>query len=403
VSRDRCDAGVSASAESLPASAGGRLRRLAVLVLAHAVGTVNFTLVLAFAPAVRDQLGLSNAGFGLLIAAYYGAMLAAAFPAGWLVDRYPLRLMLLLAHALMAAGMLVVGSAVGSPAIALGLFLCGLGYSLINPATARAVLLWFPVRARASAMSAKQTGVPIGGALAALAAASAASLPWQHVVIACAALTVVAGGAYLRLEAGIAGARRGGIADLGTLLRRPRLAGLNAGAALYAGCQVAFFAYLVLYARAAGFSAQTAALALAAAHAASVVGRIAWGFVSDRSARSGRRASLVACGALAAAGLAALPASALGGAAPFFAVVAVLGATLGSHAGLGQTAAVEAVEPHLAGAAVGYVMFATTFGLISGPTGFGLLADVLGYIPAWLTLAAATAVGAALYQISVRN
>jgi MFS family permease len=394
---------MSVAEEPARDAAPGRLGRLALLILVHAVGTINFTLLLAFAPAVQQQLGLSNAGFGLLLAAYYGALLTAAFPAGWLVDRFALRTMLLLSHALMATGMLVIGCATAPAAIAAGLFICGLGYSLTNPSTARAVLLWFAVRGRASAMSAKQTGVPIGGAIAALAAAATSTVQWQHVVIACAVLTLLAGAAYIRLDASVTAPRGSWLVDLGALLGRPRLAGLNAGAALYTASQTAFFAYTVLYARSIGYSPAAAALALGAAHVASVFGRIAWGQVSDRTLRSGRRASLVACGALAVAALVALPVAAGGGAPFFFVAAAILGATLGSHAGLGQTVAVEAVEPRLAGAAIGYVMFATTLGLIAGPTTFGFLADIAGYGIAWLALAAATAAGAALYGVSMRN
>lgn len=45
----------------------------------------------------------------------------------------------------------------------LGMYLMGSGYSFTNPSTAKGVFDWFPQRRRATAMGAKQTGVPIGG------------------------------------------------------------------------------------------------------------------------------------------------------------------------------------------------------------------------------------------------
>src|SRR5437016_1411827 len=146
--------------------------RVALLFVAHAVGTANITLVVALSPSIEESLGLGHAGFGLMISAYYGAMLVLALPAGWLVDRFGLRAILVIAHVLLASGLLLLARASGLPTGALGLMLCGGGYAFINPATARAVLMWFPRRARATAMGVKQTGVPAGGVVAALIAAT---------------------------------------------------------------------------------------------------------------------------------------------------------------------------------------------------------------------------------------
>ena len=117
--------------------------RIALLFVAHAVGTANITLVIALSPSIEESLGLGHAGFGLMISAYYGAMLVLALPAGWLVDRFGLRTMLVIAHVLLASGLLMLARARGLPTGALGLVLCGGGYALINPATARAVLGFF--------------------------------------------------------------------------------------------------------------------------------------------------------------------------------------------------------------------------------------------------------------------
>ena len=60
------------------------------------------------APALETALGLSHAEFGLLIAAYYAAMVALALPVGYLADRLGIVPMLVISHVVLALGMFVV-------------------------------------------------------------------------------------------------------------------------------------------------------------------------------------------------------------------------------------------------------------------------------------------------------
>src|SRR3546814_9410543 len=125
-----------------------RLGRLNVRFAAHALGTANIMLGLAFAPLVQRDLGLSTAGFGLAVSAYYGAQVVFALPAGWLVDRFGERRILTAAHVAMAGGIGLVAAADGAIALVVGVVFCGLGYALVNPATARGVLAWFDAKDR---------------------------------------------------------------------------------------------------------------------------------------------------------------------------------------------------------------------------------------------------------------
>ena len=375
--------------------------RIALLFVAHAVGTANITLVIALSPSIEESLGLGHAGFGLMISAYYGAMLVLALPAGWLVDRFGLRAMLLIAHVLLASGLLVLARARGLPTGALGLMLCGGGYAFINPATARAVLMWFPRRARATAMGVKQTGVPAGGVVAALIAATGQA-DWRALATGMAAVTIIAGAGYLALrvapQPALSTVRFG---DVRALLRLPRLALFNVASALYAAGQATFFAYLVLFARdAMAAPLALASLCLAIAHVASATGRVCWGVISDRLVSNGRIVCLVAIGLLATVGVVLLLGLPAFGTATLVSTAALIGFTLGGYAGLIQAAAVEAVEPHRAGAAIGYNMLLISFGLVLGPAAFGIGVESIGYAAAWTAMAALLLLGAALFQAS---
>jgi len=402
---DRGDAPVTVSQAETVRTAT-RFSRLVFLFLAHAVGTANITLLVAMAPALERSLGVGHAEFGLMVAAYYSALLVWALPAGWLVDRFGIGPMLIAAHALLAAGTLTVAGAHGFAQAAAGLVLSGMGYALVNPSTARGVLLWFPERGRATAMGVKQTGVPAGGVAAALVVAAVGGDVWRDLAVAFALLTFTAGLGFtvlgIRRPAAESAIR---LSDLRRLLGRPRLVYFNAAACLYAIGQSAFFAYLVLFLHdALKIEPSKASLCLALAHVASAAGRIAWGLTSDLFPREGRKITLVGCGTAAAAGvgvLAVLPG--VGGVAMLVPVAMMLGLTLGGYAGLTQTTAVEIVEPRLAGASIGYNMLLTNAGTMLGPALFGATLDYGGYSPAWIATGTILAFGACLFLVGLRT
>jgi predicted MFS family arabinose efflux permease len=383
-------------------SAAGRIGRLALLFLAHAAGTTNITLVLAMAPAVEQALGISHAAFGLIVSAYYGALLLAALPAGILVDRLGIRMSLAAANVLLALGMMVFAASSAPATAAIGLALCGLGYTLVNPATARGVLAWFPPRGRATAMGVKQTGVPAGGVIAAIAAAT--PFGWRELAIACAIsglVTALACAALRVAEPVVTTPTR--LGEIRALLRMPSVTAFNIAACLYATAQGGVFAYFVLFAREDLLvAAPLASLCLGVAYVASATGRIGWGIVSDMIARNGRIVGLVLCGVIGAAGTVGLllVPSAGGVALPLAAFL--VGLTLGGYAALPQTAAAEAVEPRLAGAAIGYNMLLTSLGTTLGPSVFGAVIELAGFTTAWWLAAAIIGSGALLFHTSAR-
>jgi ACS family hexuronate transporter-like MFS transporter len=385
-------------------TSAGRIGRLVVMFVAHAVGTANVTIVLASAPAVERSLGLSHAEFGTMLAAYYVSILLFSLPAGLIVDRFGIGLSLVASHLLLGGDILIVGQAQGLLPAALGLLACGMGYSLINPATARGVLTFFPSRGRATAMGVKQTGVPAGSILAALATAAIGDGSWRELALMVALLTIASGMVSL-----IFGLRRPDaegavrLSDLRRLLGRPHLAWFNCGALLYALGQGSFFAYLVLFLHdVMNAASRTTSLCLALAHAASAGGRVAWGMTSDLFPRGGRKLALIGCGAASAAGAALLVV--LPGVAGLYAVAPlsmILGLAFGGYAGLAQTSAVEIVEPRMAGASIGYNMIMTNLGMALGPALFGATVDQVGYTPAWTAIGAIMAIGAWLFSVGL--
>jgi predicted MFS family arabinose efflux permease len=363
----------------------GDTLRLVLLFAVHAVGTANIMGVMAFAPRIQAELGMSTATFGLLVAAYYATQPVIALPAGWLADRIGVRRALALAMATIAIAAALFSAVGNAVSAGLVLALAGVGYGLVNPATATGVVTWFTPQWRATMMSVKQAGVPAGGIIAAGLVALAGDGGWRMVALAVAlASTATAVAALLvpvpsrAAQAFPAGtpAPRSGIA---TLLRNRSLLRICWATGLLVAGQAAFFAFLVLFlVGPIGLSPAAAAAVFGAAHATSAVARIGWGLVADRLWPGRPKACLRVIAATAALGFVLLGASAWLGVAAAVVAALLLGATVGGFAGVSQSAAVGAAPRHQAGAAMGLFLVFTPLGSILGPPTFGALVTLGG-------------------------
>ncbi len=372
--------------------------RYGLIVLAHCMGAMTLLSVLASAPAIRAELGLSATQLGLLASAYSLGMAVASLPAGRLADRIGVRVALMAAATLLAAGGWAVASARGFPPLMGGLFLAGIGYGLVNPAAGRAIVLWYPAAWRGRLSGIKQTGVPLGALLGSSAAILTPSLGWSTVVGGVAAFTFLIGLAMLGLprdgrrehptpgQAGLMGE----IAAIARLLRNPVLGRINVASGLINGGQ------FVVWANFSDFLRQAAAMGLPLANAwlsllqlSSIVGRLFWGWVSDRVLAGGARTTLILLCLIALPGLLAMTLIAPATApllAPLTAVV--LGFTVGAATGVQVALTLDRAPPAQIGSAVGYNMVVTNLGGVLAPPAFGLVVDLSGSFAAAWTLTA---------------
>jgi MFS family permease len=385
-----------------PAARRARLGRLTLLFVAHAVGTANITLVLAFAPVLQHELGVAPSEFGWAVACYHAAQMISALPAGWLVDRFGIRRVLMGSHVILACGMAAIAQAHGVGSLVIGLVLCGFGYALINPATARGALAWFSPRHRATAMGAKQTGVPIGAVVMAMTVTVVGD-EWRMLALVLITVLLLTTLIFLKLsDQSTSTVPSAMLRDLRQLLKHRPLGLINAGTCFYTMALSALLTYFVTFVyEAAQVSAATAGLFLALVQSTSAVGRIVWGIAADRLPGNGRIVGLLICGVIGGAGIAALPIAPSVIALAFLALL--LGLTVGGFASLAQTVAVECVEPRLAGAAVGYNMLLTTAGMMLGPALFALCLNLSDYRFAWQLTALSLFGGAILFMYSSKS
>ena len=385
--------------------------RLPILTLAHVIGTLHITSLVVMAPVIKDDLALSFAQFGFLVTAYSVGQVTGSLPAGNLADRVGVGWALVIAHGLLTCGALLLTQTTGLWLGMAAMLATGWGYSIMNPSTAKGVFDFFGPERRATAMGIKQTGVPIGGVIAASLGAFAEAGSWYWVTASIAGVTAVSTLIYAPLlerpPSRTAHTRaRSPFGSLGEVMRDFNFGRFVAVNALYNIGQQNFFAYLTLFMReAVQVSQEAAGLCYGAAQASSVLGRLGWGAVTDFLLKRRRKFLTIAIGVAAALFLAALGTiDARAGLTAAMALSLLLGLTIASYAPLMQTIAVENVPARLAGSATGYTLVGTYVGSICGPPLFGWIVDVTGLFESgWYLCAALVAAGVALLMFGFRE
>jgi ACS family hexuronate transporter-like MFS transporter len=276
----------------------------------------------------------------------------------------------------------------------------GLGNGIQNPAGSAAVMRWFPQHQRGFAMGIRQTGVPIGGMLAAgVAPILALHYGWRSAYLAGGVLSFI--GTVLVIVAYFDPPRRptvGQVAvrSLRDLARDKRLLRL----ALIFSCQVftqmAATTYFVLFLHEAlNTSVVTAGVFFVVVNIAAMVARMGWGLISDRRFQGKRRPilaiiiALTVCSTLCAS---LLPPHT----SPW--LVSVLSVLFGVSAfawtGILGTLVIEIAGPESAGSAISMVQVLSAPATLLAPPLFGLLADLSGaYHISWLVLTLIGSIG----------
>ena len=384
--------------------------RIAILTLAHVAGTVPIVSVMAMAPVIQQDLALSVTEVGLLVSGYYMAQTIGALPAGGLVDRIGVGRALITSHGLLIAGALIFSRADSFAGAVAATVVMGFGYSIVNPSTATGVLTWFSARRRATAMGVKQTGVPIGGVLAAANGALVTLFSWQSIFVTVASVTFVNGLlCFLLVEPRSHATHKSIVGTMRQMLEVGRITNIRvlflANIPWNMG-QTNFYAYLTIFMReAAGASQPVAGMVLGLAQAASALGRIGWGVVSDTLFHGARKWIIVGlCGASAVLMLAMTAVEPGSGLWLGVALAFGLGITIASFPTLAQTLAVESVEPGQSGAAMGYSLIGTSIGGVIGPPIFGAVVDTTGDLAdGWITTAIFVALGVVMVALAVRE
>jgi len=339
---------------------------------------------------IKADLGISAATAGLAVSSFAAGKIFGSYAAGVAADRLGERRVLIFG-ALTTAAFAALASFAPLPVVFPLLFVAGVAGASSTPAGGRLVLLAFPRTRHGLALGIRQTGIPMGGLIAAAVlpwVAGRSSWRWSLLVAAGIAVVAVIPLIRLRVDRTAPAARP-------HEKRRGVLRDRNIGLLTLWGClvvtgQYAILAFLALYLhQRAGFSLGKGSLLVALANASGIVGRIAWGAVSDRAVARGRKPLLLVLTAACLAG--ALLLFALPHNAPDAVVVAVAGfagLSMIGYQGLWVTMIAEAAGPERVGAATGLAVTFVTAAIAVSPPFYGLVADLAGtYRAIWAVLA----------------
>lgn len=390
-----------AEAEPLPPGFNPWRGRIFMLCLVHMVGTGCYMSVMAMAPVIRTDLGITAAEFGFFMSVVFGAQLITALPSGVVTDRMGVGWTLFGATMLTTIGSACFAMSNSFGPALVSSFVMGLGYSFVNPATAKAVVRWFPAAWRGTAMGLKQLGVPLGGVLAAGGGVLAAYIDWHYVMWVATGLSLITSLLWLTLTrrpTAAEGGLMGIVHDMQSVMTNKNLNVICFSCMTYNTAQSSLFAYTSLFLRDAAMTSQpVAALGVAFVQGASAIGRLGFSFISD-TVFGGRRKGVVVSIILAGF-VGCIIAYFVNPAWPHWTLLALsafFGLTIASYAALILVMSAEAVPPRLIGSAIGYNAVAWSIGGMSGPPIFGYVLDVTGnnYGAAWIAVGSIMLLGA---------
>ena len=338
----------------------------------------------SLAPEIRAEFELSTAAVGAVGAMAYVGSLVATVPAGRITDRMGATRMLALSLVLIAAGVSVAAGAPTALLLLAGVGLAGIGYGAANPPSNVLASASVPRGRRAVVMSIKQVGVTTGGVLAGLILPGLALLSsWRAALVVPLAACLVTGLVALRL----ARSPERSAAAAAPADHRPTasMAGMGVYGFVLAGVQNTIISYVAVYlVDHEHLSVTAAGVGLAVTMLGGSVGRLGWGFVSDRLFDS-RLPPLQLAAAGAAVGLAVLPWT--DGALVYLALALVGLCAIGWN-GVYLTMTAESA-PASVGRVTGHALFWLYTGAVAAPPLFGLL---VGGPDSWALLWTAMAV-----------
>lgn len=388
---------------------------LGSMLLVQMLASMTFVAASVLAPVVAPTLGYAPERIGLYAGlGYLTAMLTGLRSGVWVAGIGAMRLTQVGLLACAAGAMLAgLGPA---QALLLAAVLIGVGYGVVNPTAAAVLSQHAPVRARGLFFSVKQTGVPLGVALAGLTMpAGLALLGWRATAVAvagvCLLLALALGPLVRRLEpprraasAGVGAAQRP-LALLRSVWRSPILRPLSLASLAYALTQQVYVTFIVsMLNLTLGWALAAAAGLLALSQGLAALARIFFGAVSDRFAPPGwvlvglGAAMALSCLGLAAAAGGVLPVWLVGAAA-----LACAATAMGWNGVFFGALAQRVPREQMAGVS-GAAQFFTFGGGMVGPLLFGEAVRAgAGYAAACAALALIPAAAAAALARALVN
>ena len=338
------------------------------------------------APAAQGEVGVHASAVGIATALIYVSATVSALLSGRAIGRYGPMRMSQGSLALSGAGLGLMATA-NLFLVVLGALVIGFGYGQVTPSSSAILVERTPPHLRAFIFSLKQTGVPIGGALAgAMLPALIYSVGWQRAALLCAGICIAFALGLQPMRSRVDPRDRapgdspgGGLLEpLRLVLSQPRLREMGLASFTYSGMQMCLGSFLVVFLHDhARFGLSLAGAALSTAMVAGIGGRLFWGVVADNWVKPRLLLGLLGVGmALAAFAMAFVTGA--WAVASVFLLSAVFGATAVGWNGVYLSEVAHIAPPGRAAAATGASLALTYAGVMVLPAMFWAIVAIGG-------------------------
>lgn len=381
-----------------------------VTLMVQALASMSAIIPSAIAPELAAAHGVPGSLIGFQVSCIYIGAMTTSVIGGAVVRRYGALRCSQLSLALAATGGLLTAIPT-LYAVAIGAFFVGLGYGLTNPPSSHMLMKVTNRKNRNLVFSIKQTGVPLGGVIAGLAAPPLAlMLGWQWALVAGAgaALVLMILISPFRNEWDedrdrTATLRANPLADAKIVWKHGGLRAVSLSAFAFSAMQVAISTYTVtLLVADLSFSLIEAGAVLAVLQVAGVSGRVLWGWLADRTGSPSGvliGITLVTCAA-------ALVMALLDANTPVllvYLIFAVMGLTAVGWNGVYLAEIARLAPRGLIGSATGSSMVVTYTGVMLGPAAVAALYGLIGSYTLTFAIFVVVPLAGGLFVIQARK
>lgn len=356
----------------------------------------------ALAPFLKKLMFLSNTQIGSISATFYFTAALSALPSGILVDRYGVKKGLITWLGLTGVPFLLL--AIFKPAFPVFIIMVaisGFGYGIGNPVCCKGLFIWFDYNLRGLVFGIKQAAVTVGASLSGMVMVYFArqtgifnSLGIIGSIIA--VMTIVAMIYYKNPIQSESIFNKTMAHETGTFFsgfseffnNKPFLY-LSLISIFLGMAQGVVVSFIILYANEKlGCSLLESGFFLSLVMLSGAVGRILWGFISDRLYNARRKPILIIISALAVLTVIALSVLDVTYSKWLFILVLIgLGLSTTGWNSIVLTWITEITVESKTATSVGLACTIGWLGFASGPIAFGSIVDHYGFFYAWMSLA----------------
>jgi len=377
----------------------GVILPVVLTLLVQAMVSMSTVAIPVLMPAAAGEINVPSSYVGIFMSLIYLGATVIAPVSGYFINRFGAIGVSQVCLALCALGLGTFSIPV-LPMMIIGALVMGIGYGPVTPASSHLLVRTTPVSMMSVVFSIKQTGVPVGGALAGAIVPHLVILcGWKMSAILVGALCLILGIFLHRYRKQFDTERsaltrlswKNVVESVKMAVSHSELRYIVIASIFFSTMQLSLISFIVIYLiEDVKMTLVRAGIILATAQTGGIIGRIIWGALVDRGVNPRLMLGILgiamtACGLISAA---------FSPEWSFFAVLivcALFGAAAIGWNGVYLAEVARVAKPELAGMATGGSLFFTFAGILVGLPAFSVLVEKGGSYPlGFVTVAAAT-------------